>query len=62
MPEHPTAGDEHAPADRDKELDDLETETVEDLEVDQDAEDVEGGRFPTMFCPSMLLTSCDRLC
>lgn len=63
MAEHPTAGDHHSDADRDKELDELDAETVEDLEVDQDAEDVEGGKFPaTVICASNVPSSCEWVC
>lgn len=63
MAEHPTAGDQPSDADRDKELDELDTEAVEDLEVDQDAEDVEGGKFPpTAMCASNFPSSCEGMC
>lgn len=63
MAEHPTAGDHPSDADRDKELDELDTEAVEDLEVDQHAEDAEGGAFPaTAICPSVFPSSCEGMC
>lgn len=55
MSEHRTAADEAAadePADAevvDGELDDLDAEAVEDLDVDEDAEQVLGG---TIGCPT----------
>lgn len=43
MTEPEAAGGPRPEAESDTELDHLETETVEDLEVDEEAEDVAGG-------------------
>jgi hypothetical protein len=46
------------PDDRAEEhLDDLEPETVEDLDVDEGAEDVAGGTKPQL--PDLLVTECE---
>lgn len=43
-----------AAQDPDTPLDDLDAETVEDLDVDEDAEDVKGGVYTMItVCPSM---------